>query len=160
MHGSNNNVTGNFQEVEGHPKEKLPTDLSFMIALCVGMGSAALAVRGKETKVINTSSMFNSGTIGAGPSISSALTAQVITALSQVQNITENTVGNVGSTAVGLDMSNLLLSFLEDRRDYIQGKIDKWKQKEGFEMNKTYKRYAENLITINNDIKDVKDYLK
>ena len=110
--GSNNNVTGNFQEVEGHPKEKLPTDLSFMIALCVGMGSAALAVRGKETKVINTSSMFNSGTIGAGPSVSMPLLTQITTALSQVQNITENSIGNVGSTAVGLDMSNLLLSGL------------------------------------------------
>ena len=56
--------------------------------------------------------MFNGGAVAAGPSVSSALIAQVITALSKVQNITENTVGNVGSTAVGLDMSNLLLSGL------------------------------------------------
>jgi hypothetical protein len=119
--GSTSNVRGNFQEVEGHPKEKLPTDLSFMIALCIGMGSAALAVRGKETKVINTSSMFNSGQniSGVPAAISSPLIAQVATALSQVQNITENTVGNVGGTAVGLDISNMLLSGLLTLNDTL-----------------------------------------
>ena len=38
-------------------------------------------------------------------------------------------VKNYSSEQMLQKMSNLLLSFLEDRRDYIQGKIDKWKQK-------------------------------
>ena len=37
----------------------------------------------------------------------------------------------VNFLSVIISLPLLKLSFLEDRRDYIQGKIDKWKQKEG-----------------------------
>ncbi len=59
--GGRNNVQGNFQEVDGHPKQKLPTNLTFFISLAVGIGLAGKAIHGKETKTIVAPKIFNAG---------------------------------------------------------------------------------------------------
>jgi hypothetical protein len=62
--GSSNNVKGNFQEVTEHPKGKLPTDLSFLVSLAVGIGLAGKAVHGQETRKIEMPRVFNAGISG------------------------------------------------------------------------------------------------
>jgi hypothetical protein len=47
--GANRNVTGNFEEVPGHPKHKLLTDMALITALVVGLGEGILALKGKTT---------------------------------------------------------------------------------------------------------------
>lgn len=42
-------ITGYFEDVPGHPKEKLLTDLAFYVAAIIGIGEAMLAMRGKRT---------------------------------------------------------------------------------------------------------------
>jgi len=98
--GATGNVTGQFDEVDEHPKEKLVTDMSLIIALAAGVGYAALKVRGKETKVINSSRMFNSGTIGSAPALGNPLAALVPAGQSGVLNSFGPTIFNAVGTAV------------------------------------------------------------
>ncbi len=46
--GYKNNVTGNFEEVPGHPKHKLLTDLALITSSLIGMANAALALKGNQ----------------------------------------------------------------------------------------------------------------
>jgi hypothetical protein len=62
--GSPNNVKGNFQEVPGHPKEKLPSNLAFAISMYVGIGIAIKAIQGKQTRAIELPRTFNAGING------------------------------------------------------------------------------------------------
>ena len=64
--GTGNNVFGNFEEVPGHPKEKLPTDIAFITSMTVGIALAGKAVHGKETRHINMPRIFNAGIYGTG----------------------------------------------------------------------------------------------
>jgi len=41
-------VNGNFDESPEHPKEKLITDVAFMVAAMIGVGAAAVAMKGKR----------------------------------------------------------------------------------------------------------------
>ena len=63
--GSNYNLTGQFQAVPGHPKEKLITNLSFMVSALVGVGLAAKAIRGTEVRKTSSGRTFNPGMTGA-----------------------------------------------------------------------------------------------
>jgi hypothetical protein len=64
--GAANNVLGNFEEVPGHPKHKLPTDMAFIISMVVGISLAGKAVHGKETSYIELTKVFNAGITGVG----------------------------------------------------------------------------------------------
>ena len=78
----------------------------------------------------NKNNNFSKNIINAGINATSQLNAiKKFIKLNEIKNL--NMVKNYSSEQMLQKMSNLLLSFLEDRRDYIQGKIDKWKQKEG-----------------------------
>lgn len=46
---STTRIIGNFNTVEGHPKEKLLTDFSWMIAAMVGLVEALISMQGKRT---------------------------------------------------------------------------------------------------------------
>jgi hypothetical protein len=67
--GSPNNVTGNFEPIDKHPKHKLPTDLAFVLAAVGGISIASQAIRGKEIKEYKPAQIFNAGISGliAGP---------------------------------------------------------------------------------------------
>ena len=62
--GNPGNVTGNFEPVPGHPKHKLPTNLAFFVAAAVGIGAAAVGMRGEESRTVNPATMFNAGVSG------------------------------------------------------------------------------------------------
>lgn len=73
--GSTNNVSGNFEEVPGHPKEKILTDLSLIASTLVGIAEAALAMRGKQTWSSESPRILNlglSGSFAAGNGLISA----------------------------------------------------------------------------------------
>lgn len=98
--GSTRNVAGKFDEVDEHPKQKLLTDTSLFISIAAGIGYAAMKVRGKETKVINSSQMFNSGTIGSSLPLSNGLVALVPPALSTALSSISTLIGNAVATSV------------------------------------------------------------
>ena len=72
--GSDKNVRGNFQEVDDHPKEKLPSNLAFAISMFVGIGIATKAIDGKETRSLELPRTFNAGVSGASGIISTGKT--------------------------------------------------------------------------------------
>ena len=63
--GCDGNVLGNFEEVPGHPKEKLLTDLALITALVIGMGEAALAMKGTTTTGSSSPRTLNVGLNGS-----------------------------------------------------------------------------------------------
>jgi hypothetical protein len=98
--GDTNNVKGNFDQVDEHPKEKLVTDTALIISIIFGIGYASLKIRGKETKVVNSSRMFNSGTVTASPSISLPALAAIPAASSTSFAVLGNLISNVMSSAI------------------------------------------------------------
>lgn len=104
--GSRGNVKGNFQEVDGHPKQKLPTNMAFFISLAVGIGIAGKAIQGKETKAIIAPKIFNAGINSVttpGLVVSngnSTITTATNTAYSSYQ-ATASTTANVFLSAIG-----------------------------------------------------------
>jgi hypothetical protein len=63
--GCADNVLGNFEEVPGHPKEKLLTDLALITALIIGIGEAALAMNGKTATSSSSPRTLNAGLNGS-----------------------------------------------------------------------------------------------
>lgn len=59
--GGDGCVRGNFQEVPGHPKHKLLTDLALLTAAAIGLANAIFAVSGKKTKTIDSPKVLNIG---------------------------------------------------------------------------------------------------
>lgn len=72
--GADNNVSGQFEEVPGHPKHKILTDFALIMSLLVGAAEASLVVAGQGTFTSDAPRILNlglSGTIlpiGPGPS--------------------------------------------------------------------------------------------
>lgn len=105
--GNQSNVDGYFDEVDGHPKEKLLRDLAFLVSGIIGVAIAGTAVRGKETKIIKPTASFNPGVSGGGgsggvtsvsaPLSEGASTAQL--AYSAAENTVANTLGIVYSSS-------------------------------------------------------------
>jgi hypothetical protein len=65
--GFSNNVTGQFEEVPGHPKHKLLTDMALITSLLVGLAEAILALRGKNTTTGSVPQVLNLGMGGILP---------------------------------------------------------------------------------------------
>jgi hypothetical protein len=59
--GANKNVTGQFEEVPGHPKHKLLTDMALITSLVVGLGEGILALKGKTTMSGDGARVLNTG---------------------------------------------------------------------------------------------------
>lgn len=57
-------VNGAFSDVPGHPKEKLLSNLAFVVAAILGIASAALAIRGRRTETRVGPTMTNLGLSG------------------------------------------------------------------------------------------------
>jgi len=89
--GNSGNITGNFEPVPGHPKHKLPTNLAFFVAATVGIGVAAVGMRGKETRSIDPPTPFNAGIA----SIPLAITSTSI-GLQAAQTATRTLWGSTG----------------------------------------------------------------
>jgi hypothetical protein len=75
--GASNNVTGQFEEVPGHPKHKLLTDMALITSLLVGLAEAVLALRGKNTTTGSVPQILNLGLGGSLP-IGSAATGFLV----------------------------------------------------------------------------------
>ncbi len=54
-------VTGNFEEVPGHPREKLLTDLAFVLAAILGVAEVILALRGQRIRKRKGPYVMNTG---------------------------------------------------------------------------------------------------
>jgi hypothetical protein len=104
--GSENNVSGNFQKVNEHPKEKLPTNIAFAVSMAVGIALAGKAVQGKETRAIELPRIFNAGVNGtAGVSTGSAVIVNPITGSNTSEATYQETASstiNTAAVAVGL----------------------------------------------------------
>jgi hypothetical protein len=101
--GDTGNTRGNFDEVDEHPKQKLVTDMGFLISIFAGIAYATMKVRGKETKIVNTSQMFNSGNIGFGPSISNPLTSAVGPTFTASSVLGTAMLNTMGTAVTGVD---------------------------------------------------------
>ena len=102
--GANGNTVGQFDEVDEHPRQKLVADMALLVGIFVGIGYATMKIRGKETKVINTSRMFNSGTVGAFAPISSPGNIPVATAATTALDTVGTSIANTMGTALsGID---------------------------------------------------------
>jgi hypothetical protein len=100
--GSENNVSGNFQKVDEHPKEKLPTNIAFAVSMAVGIALAGKAVQGKETKVIEMPRIFNAGINGtAGVSTGNPTVSGISDAAETSYQTTASTIANAAAVAVG-----------------------------------------------------------
>lgn len=64
--GHTYNVKGSFEPVPGHPKQKLITNLSFLITSLLAFGYAAKAVRGTLIRSTQANQSFNAGINGLG----------------------------------------------------------------------------------------------
>ncbi|MEY4332815.1 MAG: Cellulophaga phage phi17:2, partial [Bacteroidota bacterium] len=94
--GNNNNVAGRFDEVDGHPKEKLLGDLAFLVSGIIGIAIAGRAVRGTETKIIKPTTPLNAG-VNGNPIVSASAAPAINTALGLSQpayTAAENTIAN------------------------------------------------------------------
>lgn len=101
--GGRGNVKGNFQEVDGHPKHKLPTNMAFFISLAVGIGIAGKAIHGKETKTIVAPKIFNAGINGpAGVSTGNPTITAATTGAYATYQSTVTTTLNTVAEAIGL----------------------------------------------------------
>lgn len=82
-------VQGNFEEVNGHPKEKLLGDISFVLAAILGIASAGLAIVGRKTDTLTPSSNNDTGLLEVGVSN----TLGILDPAGLVANATSNSLG-------------------------------------------------------------------
>lgn len=75
--GGYNNIRGNFEDVKGHPREKLPTNLALFLAIAVGIGIAGKSIQGKQTRVIKGPVSFNPGFLVGGTLLGGYATGQI-----------------------------------------------------------------------------------
>jgi hypothetical protein len=95
--GARNNVSGQFEEVPGHPKHKLLTDFALIVSLLVGLGEAILALKGKQTWTSDGPRVLN---LGLGPTALAPLPLSAPSALA-IPSLTGLAVGGVNAAAYG-----------------------------------------------------------
>jgi len=107
--GATNNVSGQFEEVPGHPKHKLLTDFSFIVSSIIGIAEAAFAMAGKKTmtvdgpRVLSIGELLGAGTGGAPLPQAPALSAPLLAAA-----YTAQTVSGFLSNLLGGQMINAI----------------------------------------------------
>lgn len=87
--GAPNNVSGQFEEVPGHPKQKLITDFALSVSTLVGIAEAALSMRGKQTWTGEAPKVLNLGLGPTAPPAPLPLSAPSIAALPSLGTATE-----------------------------------------------------------------------
>jgi hypothetical protein len=87
--GTPYNMSGLFEQVPGHPKEKLMTNISFIISALVGLGTASKAIRGREIRHTKSGRTFNAGLQGPLTSVGNVA---LLTGIQTTLNIYENAV--------------------------------------------------------------------
>jgi hypothetical protein len=122
--GALGNIVGNFEESPLHPKHKLPTDMTFFIALAVGIGIASKSVRGKEIKVVSPPQLFNAGISQGGQSGGAvsvgnvAAPAAALIANLQYQ-LLSNTIANTAASAIATDPALNVLSVIQQIAGFL-----------------------------------------
>jgi hypothetical protein len=102
--GCRYNMNGSFQPVPGHPKEKLITNLAFIISAITGIGVAMRSLRGKDVSRYQSGRMYGTGTGAAYPFAGE---------LSSADLIYNNAVGSAGSIGtLALSGNDLTLTAL------------------------------------------------
>jgi hypothetical protein len=107
------NMRGEFEPVPGHPKEKLITNVAFIVSVVLSIGHAAKALRGDQSRTIRSGGLFNAGITMAGTStgtsVGNAATVANLLANAFYQNGLNpgspgfNTITNLGSNLIGQD---------------------------------------------------------
>jgi hypothetical protein len=128
--GQTNNVTGYFEEVPGHPKHKILTDLSLIVSVLIGAGEAVLAMKGKTTLTTDGPRILNIGLAGTTVGGSGAIDAPNIAAgpspaaLGTLagSNLTINTAGFL-SNLLGGDFANSIIGLFEPTNAYYTAYI-------------------------------------
>jgi hypothetical protein len=64
--GTLNNVVGNFEDVPGHPQQKLLTDLALSGAALLGIAEAAKAMQGKMSRTVSGARVLDLGIVLGG----------------------------------------------------------------------------------------------
>lgn len=119
--GAPNNVTGNFEAVPGHPKHKILTDLSLITALLVGMGEAALAMKGKTVLTTNGPSVLNIGLVGAAGNMAAPIPGASPSPVAGGTLLASNNAINLGgflSDLLGGDFVNAITGLFEPTNAY------------------------------------------
>ena len=76
-------IIGRFELSEKHPKEKLVTNMSFIISAIAGIGIASLAANGKKTTAFNRPSFHGNTVVGTSLTIPSAYIARAAYAIAK-----------------------------------------------------------------------------
>lgn len=101
--GHSFNLKGSFEPVPGHPKQKLVTNISFLLSTVLAVGYAAKAIRGEYIRKIDGSRPFSTGQSGPMQSIPSGNT----NAFTNFSNFSQtyNAFGNLLSNIFGEDIA-------------------------------------------------------
>jgi len=76
--GADNNVTGNFEEVPGHPKHKILTDLALITSSVIGIAEAVVAMQGKSSQTTESPKVLSPSVVGTSTGIPPAIAAGLI----------------------------------------------------------------------------------
>jgi hypothetical protein len=104
--GSRFNMLGRFEPVPGHPKEKLITNLAFIISAIVGIGTAMKSIRGRDISKYQTGRTFTPGFSGTTPVPATPINVGLLTPLGGNDNYNYGPTGagsaiNIGTMAGG-----------------------------------------------------------
>lgn len=94
--GTSNNVVGNFEDVPGHPQQKLLTDLAFIGAAILGIAEAAKSMQGKMSRTVEGVRFLN---LGMAPSPATGTGS--IAPFPPITPIQEGIVATANGTATG-----------------------------------------------------------
>ena len=116
--GATNNVSGQFEEVPGHPKHKLLTDFAFMVSTLVGMAEAAYALAGKKTMTAEGAKVLNIGLLGSFLGGTGVIAAAVpgppaTAAAATAAGTVAQTAGNWLSDLLGGNLANAITGIVD-----------------------------------------------
>jgi len=119
--GAVGNVTGQFQEVPGHPKEKLLTDFAFIVSTLIGLAEAVLTIGGQKTTSGESSRILNIGYVGVDAAVATSIAkaptaagvtpATTLTALAGIEG--GQAIGNLVGDLLGTETLNSITNLIE-----------------------------------------------
>ena len=110
------NMHGEFEPVPGHPKEKLVTNLAFIVSAVLAIGYAAKALRGEQSRTLRSGGIFNAGVtalpiaqVSVG-NVAGAATNALASGAYQIGPVSFNSLANLLSNTIGQDAAIGLLT--------------------------------------------------